>query len=161
MRTTVIPAQVTTVEDTIAGNLNLTQIVLLVASLFVNTFVYVLVPQKMTFSIPKLILMAIIFTVFILLSLRIKGRLVISWIAILSAYFLRPHIYIFTKNTLFARDIELPQPAMQKAITKARKPIKVDEEPRPQDFDYASLIRNTGLNLRFRRKGILVVKNYD
>lgn len=160
MRTTVIPAQVTTVEDTIAGNLNLTQIVLLVASLFVNTFVYALVPEQMSFSIPKLILMAIIFAVFICLSLRIKGRVVISWLVILSAYAFRSHIYIFTKNTLFARDIEVPQPVEEKNIVKVKKPRKAESSPAP-DFDYASVIRNTGLNLRFRRKGILVVKNYD
>jgi hypothetical protein len=39
MRTTVIPAQITTVEDRIAANLNLTQIILLLASLFVATFI--------------------------------------------------------------------------------------------------------------------------
>lgn len=160
MRTTVIPAQVTTVEDRIAGNLNLTQIVLLVASLFVNTLVYALVPEQMSFSVPKLILMAIIFAVFICLSLRIKGRVVISWLVILSAYAFRSHIYIFTKNTLFARDIEVPQPVEEKNIVKVKKPRKAEPSPAP-DFDYASVIRNTGLNLRFRRKGILVVKNYD
>lgn len=160
MRTTVIPAQVTTVEDTIAGNLNLTQIVLLVASLFINTFVYVLVPEQMSFSIPKLILMAIIFAVFVFLSFRIKGRVVISWLVILSAYAFRSHIYIFTKNTLFARDIEVLQPVEEKNTVKVKKLRKTAPSPTP-DFDYASITRNTGLNLRFRRKGILVVKNYD
>lgn len=161
MRTTVIPAQVTTVEDTIAGNLNFTQIVLLVSSLFVNTFVYALVPQKMAFSVSKLILIAIIFAVFILLSLRIKGRIVISWLAILATYSLRPHIYIFSKNTLFARDMVLPKPVTRKSITHVQKTTKEVEGQSVPDFDYASVIRNTGLNLRFKRKGILVVKNYD
>lgn len=161
MRTTVIPAQVTTVEDTIAGNLNFTQIILLVSSLFVNTFIYVLVPQRMMFSLVKIALMGTVFAIFILLSLRIKGRLVLSWLTILATYFLRPHIFIFSKNTLFARDVEFPKPAIQKSVAKAKKSKKEIETSESQDFDYASIVRNPNLNLRFRRKGILVVKNYD
>lgn len=161
MRTTVIPAQVTTVEDTIAGSLNFTQIVLLVSSLFINTFIYALVPQRMLFSPVKIALMAAVFAIFILLSLRIKGRLVLSWLTILITYAVRPHIFIFSKNTLFARNVEFPKPAIQKAVVTAKKAKKEIETSDSQDFDYASVVRNTNLNLRFRRKGILVVKNYD
>jgi len=161
MKTTVIPAQVTTVEDTIAGSLNFTQIILLVSSLFVNTFIYALVPQRMMFSLVKIALMAVVFASFILLSLRIKGRLVLSWLTILATYFLRPHIFIFSKNTLFTRDVEFPKPAIQKSVAKVKKSKKEIETSDSPDFDYASIMRNPNLNFRFRRKGILVVKNYD
>ncbi len=161
MRTTVIPAQITTVEDTIAGNLNFTQIVLLVISLVINTFVYVLVPPSMSFSLPKVMLIAIIFTIFIVLSLRVKGRVVIAWLTILATYTLRPHIYIFSKNTLDARKVILPETSIKESATKSKKTTKEVEKVVRQDFDYPSLIRNTSLNLRFRKKGILVVKNYD
>lgn len=161
MRTTIIPAQVTTVEDTIAGNLNFTQILLLITSLFANTFVYVLVPERMKFNLLKVGLMAIIFAVFILLSLKIKGRIVLSWLTILVTYALRPHTFIFNKNTLFARDIEMPIVVVPKTVAKARKARKVDQAIDVTDFDYESIVRNTNLNLRFRRKGILVIKNYD
>ena len=40
MRTTVIPAQITTVEDKIAGSLNLTQILILMIPVFWATIVY-------------------------------------------------------------------------------------------------------------------------
>jgi hypothetical protein len=161
MRTTVIPAQVTTVEDTIAGSLNFTQILLLVTSLFANTFVYALMPERMKFSLLKLGLMAIIFAVFILLSLKIKGRIVLSWLTILATYVLRPHTFIFSKNTLFARDIQMPIAAVSKIAVKTRKTKKIDEAVTVPDFDYESIVRNTNLNLRFGRKGILIVKNYD
>jgi hypothetical protein len=38
MRTRVIPAQITTVEDRIAGNLNLTQILLLMIPVILGTY---------------------------------------------------------------------------------------------------------------------------
>ena len=53
MRTTVIPAQITTVEDRIGANLNLTQIVLLLASLFIATFIYATFPPKLVISFFK------------------------------------------------------------------------------------------------------------
>ncbi len=161
MRTTVIPAQVTTVEDTIAGSLNFTQIVLLVSSLFINTFIYALVPQRMMFSMVKIALIGTVFAIFILLSLRIKGRLVLSWLTILATYALRAHIFIFSKNTLFSRDAEFLKPTYQKAVITAKKTEKEIQTSDSQDIDYASIVRNTNLNFRFRRKGILVVKNYD
>lgn len=46
MRSTVIPAQVTTVEDTIAGNLTITQIMLLIAPVLLSTAIYAVVPGK-------------------------------------------------------------------------------------------------------------------
>ncbi len=120
MRTTVIPAQITTVEDKIAGNFNLTQIILLLASLFVGTFIYAAFPPKLSFSLYKIILIAINLLVFFTLSLRIKGRVVFNWIFILSSYYFRPKYYVFNKNDLYLREIieEIPQKAKKKATAK-------------------------------------------
>lgn len=160
MRTTVIPAQVTTVEDTIAGNLTLTQIVLLVSSLFVNTFLYALLPKQLAFSPSKILLMLVVFCLCIALSIRIKGRLVIHWCVVLTAFLLRPHIYTFNKNTLFYRkDIVFEdQKRKIKKVTVSKKEKQITSQPR---FDYQSVLRNTAINLQFKKNRILVVKNYD
>jgi len=42
MRTTIIPAQITTIEDKIAGSLNFSQILLLMAPVLWGTLVYTL-----------------------------------------------------------------------------------------------------------------------
>jgi hypothetical protein len=39
-----------------------------------------------------------------LLALRIKGRIVAEWLIIYLRFKLRPRIYVFTKNDLFARE---------------------------------------------------------
>src|SRR3990167_3060130 len=117
MRTTVIPAQITTVEDKIAANLNLTQIVLLLASLFIATFIYATFPPKLGFSIYKIPLFIITFLTCGILALRIKGRVVLNWLFILSAYYLRPRYYVYNKNDLTARNIEfVPKPAKPKTV---------------------------------------------
>ena len=53
MKVRSIPAQITTVEDKIAGNLNLTQILLLMIPVFWLMIVYTIFPPYMEFSVYK------------------------------------------------------------------------------------------------------------
>ena len=46
MRSTVIPAQITTVEDKIAGNFNLVQILLMMAPVLIATLLYTIIPTQ-------------------------------------------------------------------------------------------------------------------
>lgn len=158
MRTTVIPAQVTTVEDTIAGNLTLTQIILFILPVLFSTAIYAVLPVRMAFTAYKIPLIILVSLTFILLALRIKGRLVLNWITLLATYSLRPHLYVFNKNTLYFRELVVPKVKQKKAvfIKKAKPAIEIPEQP---EIDYESLLRNTDVNIRFTRKGLLVVKN--
>lgn len=154
MKTTVIPAQVTTVEDTITGNFNLTQIVLLVSSLFVNTFIYSFLPKQMAFSPYKVILMIIVFVVFITLSLRIKNRIILQWLTILVSYAFRPHLYFFDKNVSFGRLI--PE---EKRIEKSKKSILTKPSKLktiPPQFDQQTVLRNKAISIHFNKNRILV-----
>lgn len=159
MRSTVIPAQVTTVEDTIAGNLTLTQIILLIMPVLLSTTVYAVMPERLVLSTYKIPLIIILFAVFVVLALRIKGRIVLSWLSVMAIYYFRPHIFVFNKNTVYTRDLVLP-PTRKPATAKAKVAVKVQED-RNDTFDYESLLRNPSINIRFTRKGLLVVKNYD
>lgn len=159
MRTTVIPAQITTVEDRIAANLNLTQIVLLLASLFIATFIYATFPPKLGFSIYKIPLFIVTFLTCGILALRIKGRVVLSWLFILSAYYLRPKYYVYNKNDLTTRNIGfVTSPARQK--TMHAKAIK-EKDTKSKRLSIAELIRieailanpKTSFSFRFNRKG--------
>lgn len=109
MRTTVIPAQITTVEDKIAGSLNLTQIMILMVPVFWGTIVYAIFPAPMQLAIYKLFLVLIVFIFCLILSLRIKGKVVLNWLAVLFKYNLRPRYYLFNKNDAYLRDICLPK----------------------------------------------------
>lgn len=160
MRTTVIPAQVTTVEDTIAGNLTLTQILLLLAPVLISTAIYTVLPEKLAFCLYKIALMALVSSLFIILAVRVKGKLILNWLFILTAYVFRPHLYLYNKNTLFSRE-EIVQPTTVKEPAKATA-APVDQQvdtPSPIGFDYASLVRDMDVNIRVTKKGLLVVKN--
>jgi hypothetical protein len=104
MRTTIVPAQITTVEDKIAGNLTLTQILLLLAPIFLACILYIVLPPKLNFAVYKLLLIVASTVIFSILAIRIKGYLVLYWIVILLRYNSRPRYYLFNKNELYLRE---------------------------------------------------------
>lgn len=166
MRTTSIPAQITTVEDKIAGNLNLAQIVLLLTPVFLSTVIYAVLPIRLHFTSYKVILMALTTVVFLFLSLRIKERVVLNWIIILASYWLRPHLYLFNKNDVYLRDLVLD---LKPKVTAKRKRInhaKSKSEVTNLSEDIQKLgikigVNKPRLNFRFNRKGALVVQAYE
>lgn len=108
MRNTVIPAQITTVEDKIAGNLNLTQILLLMAPVLITTLLYSLVSPAMKLTLFKMILIGLSSLVCGILAIRVKGRVVLNWLAVFIKYKLRPSFFVFNKNDCYLREIETP-----------------------------------------------------
>lgn len=163
MRTTAIPAQITTVEDKIAGNLNLTQIMLLLAPVFLSTFIYAVLPERLHFTPYKIALIATSFITFVFLSLRIKERVVLNWLIVLVSYWARPHLYLFNKNDLYLRDAYLPDTKDKIKIKVHKKAIK-KEQSNSQDYEKLGIqisVKNPRLNFRFNRKGALVVQAYE
>ena len=157
MRTNIIPAQITTVEDKIAGNLSLTQIVLLLTPLFLSVFIYVVLPVKLEFTKFKIILIIFIFTLFLTLSLRIKDRIIISWLTLLISYKIRPRIYVFDKNDVYLRNSALINQNTISNIPAGKhlKQLKVNNIPEVNLFRLDRLLNNskTTISFRFRKKG--------
>ncbi len=124
MRTTVIPAQITTVEDKIAGNLNLTQILILMVPVFWTTIVYTLFAPTMHLAWYKIPLVLVVLFLCLILSLRVKGKVLVEWIAVLLHYFLRPKYYLYNKNDVYLRDLDLPRVEKKPVKRFALKPAK-------------------------------------
>lgn len=123
MKTTIVPAQVTSVEDKIAGNLNFTQVLLLTTPVFLSGAVFALLPPFMSLRSYKLALCVLMASVCIVLSIRIKGRIILAWIAIIGRYNLRPRYYIFNKNDLYLRPIFKSTPTnIKRAKVQEPKP---------------------------------------
>ena len=163
MRTQVIPAQITTVEDRIAGNFSLTQILILLTPVFLATIVFVLLSPTMVLTWFKAAIIIASGVISTALAIRIKGKLVIHWIVILVKYNIRPKYYVFNKNDVSYRDLFLPNNKIKKitntqktpCIPKNRKPaITVSNLIRLED-----LINNKNFNVRFKtgKKGGLDV----
>ncbi len=134
MKTTVVPAQVTTVEDKIAGNFTFPQIVILIIALLVGTAIYILIPPKTNFTVGKLILILMQLAFFGGLAIRYKDKIIADWLVIILRYNSRPKRYIFTKNdSTFRKKL----PKLKKSI-KTRKSEEILNKEIKKDITYHS-----------------------
>ncbi len=118
MRSTIVPAQVTTVEDKVTGRLGLTQLVLLTAPVFGGGLLYVILPPFYEYAIYKVVILTALTAICGLLAIRFKGKLLLSWLIVMTRYNNRPRFYVFNKNELHQR----PQPY------KTSQPLKKKTE---------------------------------
>jgi hypothetical protein len=126
MKQTVVPAQVTTVEDKIAGNISFKQLLLLVTPVFIGGAMYVFIPPFMGYASYKVVIWVLLAVVCLSLAIRIKGRLVIEWIIVRGRYNLRPARYVFNKNSLLHR-IRIEVSPQEEVIEKVAKKAVVTE----------------------------------
>ncbi len=136
MRTTVVPAQITSVEDRIAANLSFKQLLLLIAPVFIGAGLFTFLPPFASFRFYKLAIALAFAAVCIVLAVRVKGRLIIEWIGVLSRYNLRPRIYVFNKNDKHLRHIPKEEPVEPVVVEKKTKFIP---EPR-HSFEVAKVL---------------------
>jgi hypothetical protein len=161
MRVTTIPAQVTTVEDHITGNLNLMQLILLCIPVFTGGLLFAVVPPVMHLAAYKLPLILVITTLCGVSAIRIKGKIILFWITILLHYWLRPRYYIFDKHSTHGRKqySAIPEVAEEETVVtskRAHKPLSLSLEDMTR---VQELLENPAANVAFKtRKGGLYVR---
>ena len=121
MRTTIIPAQITTVEDKIAGSLSMSQIFLMISPVLWATLVYTVFFPQMKLSAYKMPLILIASLICLILAVRIKEKIVLEWISVIFRYKRRPKYYVFNKNSLVERQINLPKDLSSEIVAKKTK----------------------------------------
>lgn len=124
MKATIVPAQVTTVEDRVAGNLGFSQLILFAVPVFGGSLLYAILPPVMEASMFKLVFISIMAVVCVILAIRIKGMIVLLWLITLLKYSLRPRRYLFNKNSTSFRDDYPEPPAETKASVTNTKEYK-------------------------------------
>lgn len=165
MKTIIIPAQITTVEDKIAGSLSFTQVVLLMLPVFWGATVYIMLPVPLHMNWYKDILIGVVLVSSLILAIRIKEKIIFEWVKILLRFNLRPKYYIFNKNDAYLRRMDLLQfKEVKKIIDKpASLPNTIEAKQSslnlPDFVRFDSLINNKKINLSFRpqKKGGLNV----
>lgn len=105
MRTTIVPSQITTVEDRIAGRLGLSQLLLLICPIFGGSAVFVILPPFFSYAAYKIVLIVGVASLSALLAIRIKGKILLFWAITLCRYSQRPRYYLFNKNSSHTREI--------------------------------------------------------
>jgi hypothetical protein len=141
MRSQPIPAQITTVEDKIAGNLNLTQIMLLMVPVFFTTAAYAIFPPKMQLAMYKLPLVFLVLIICLILSMRIKGKVVLNWLVILLRYNIRPSYYMFNKNDVYLRTLDMPVFEKKQRRLFKKAPAKQEKKAQVPTFALHDLVK--------------------
>lgn len=164
MKRSTVPAQITTVEDTIIGNLTALQLVLLIFPICFGFISFAVLPPNFHFVLYKLVVMLVLLLIGAILQMRIKDKLLLIWIVTVIRYNVRPRYYIYNKNDAYGRDMmretrapkqqqteTLPAPAATKHL-----PIAI-----PDAVKLEEIMSDPRAKLRFKagKKGLHVVIN--
>lgn len=163
MRSTVVPAQVTTIEDRIMGSLGFSQLALLVIPVFIAAALFVILPPNMHSSAYKYVIMTVIAVLMGTLAIRIKGKIILLWLVTILRYNLRPKYYLFSKKTADLRD---DLPSHGEAEEDRTKPVAKPDTaklPRLALHDAVRVLetiqrQNSNLRFEMTKKGGLRVR---
>ncbi|MCG3206325.1 MAG: hypothetical protein KCHDKBKB_03060 [Elusimicrobia bacterium] len=129
MRTTIIPAQITTVEDKIAGSLNMTQILILMFPVLWTALIYILFAPVMKLAPYKLGLIGAVIAICLILIIRIKDKIVADWLGVVLRYQFRPKYWLYNKNDITNRIIDIPDiPDIAVIKRKTTKKVSIDQK---------------------------------
>lgn len=160
---TVVPAQVTTVEDRIIGNLGFSQILLLIVPVFASAGIFALLPPFIGSAIYKYVIMGIVAMIFCILAIRIKGKILAFWLVTILRYNLRPKYYLFNKNVTALREnypARKEQQEPEKITTKTTKKVTRYQLDIPATAKALATLENPAARVRFEtgKKGNLHVR---
>lgn len=163
MKVTVVPAQVTTVEDRIIGNLGFSQMLLLIVPVFAGAALFAVLPPAMGSSVYKYVIMGVLALICCVLAIRVKGKIVAFWLVTILRYNLRAKFYLFNKNTTALREQYKTKPTETEEnnqATKAKKTIAVPKLELRETVKVYATIDNPDAKLRFEttKKGGLHVR---
>lgn len=163
MKATIVPAEVTSVEDKITANLSMSQLILFAMPMFIGALMYWILPPSMDFSPYKLVVIGLIAAISFTFAIRINGKIVLLWLVTITRYNRRPKFYLFDKRSVYAREDypEVKQEMRQKVTTT--KQIGLGTLPKlsikESDFVFSTLndpIKR--LNFETNKKGELNVR---
>lgn len=151
MKTAIVPAQVTTIEDRIAGNFTIAQFLIFMLGLGVATLLYLVMAPKYQFNPSKTVAIVTALVLVLPLAIRVQGKIVADWLIILTRFTSRPHRYIFTKNDPAARSVPVAEPKAKTVSPKIVVTTKTATEKLtvPDEATAAKLLKNPGLAVRF------------
>jgi hypothetical protein len=162
MKSTIIPAQITTVEDKIAGNLGVSQLLLLTAPIFGGSALFVIFPPFFGYAVYKVVLIVCLMVVCSVLAIRFKGMILLHWAIILAGYVHRPKYYVFDKGDDYLREAPTQEALVDAPVTDESVVLRRNPLPR---LDPADLVRlrdfmtdpEAQLQFKTNRKGELKV----
>jgi hypothetical protein len=126
---------------------------------FSSAITYAVLLPQFDFSVYKLIFIGVITIFAITLAIRVKEKILLDWLLLITKYNLRPKLYLFNKNDSMFRKVEVPLQASKVPLPKAKEsqekiaitPI-ITENLKPFiELEYA--LATQSLSFKVREKG--------
>jgi hypothetical protein len=159
MKQTVVPAQITTIEDRISGRLSFQQLMLLAAAIFLDFAIYAALPRAMHLNMYKLALLLVITLTTGLSAVRIKGKILLNWAITIARYNARPRRFVFNKNDGYMRYelLELEEPNEPAEDTASRPTRKIKQSLSDHDrLKLDNLLARSAVRYSIRKGGLRV-----
>lgn len=102
MKSSVLPAEITSVEDKITANLSLKQLILMVVPVVLSGFIFFVAPPINKMSLYKFLISFLLFLIFLTLAIRLNNKIILEWLIITGKFYIRPKIYVFSKDIEYA-----------------------------------------------------------
>ena len=159
MRNTLVPAQITTVEDKITANLNLKQILIIICLIFIDLFIFGIFPPFFKLYLYKDIILFILDSNLLLLAIRIKGILMIDYLILVIKYYIRPGYYFFSTKANQKKDNSNDNKKYSNSIKErqlSRKKLDLKKDIN-NTIDLTSKI--DGMNFKVKRGALYAIKD--
>ncbi len=143
MRSTIVPAQITSVEDKITSFLNLKQIVILIINLVLIMIQFLVIPPFVKFSLLKVLFSLILSVLIIPLTFKFQEIILLDHLILIVSYKLRPKIYVLIKDDDFLID---------------REPIKFSSISQNVIAGNSQLFKNLNFSYSYGKKGEVYVQ---
>jgi len=163
MRISIVPAQITTVEDKIAGNVSVTQAMLLGVPILFGFIIALVFPPSGQFVAYKIAIVLGLFIICGSLAIRIKDRIVAQWLKLFVIYSARPLRYVYDKNSTYLRETEMADVVIEETIVvqQVKKPIVTTSAISPKEFvrlEQFATDERAGMKFEIGKKGELNVR---
>lgn len=152
MKRSIVPAQITTVEDRVLGNLTPYQAGLISLPLIFGVLFYATLPPHFHLKLYKIALIAGLELVGAILSIRVNDQMLIFWLMTRLRYNLRPRYYVYDKNDTYLRNISEFVPVIaEKKVPKEKSVLaKLQEVAVPDAVRIEEIMADERVNLRFK-----------
>jgi len=154
MRQTIVPAQITTVEDRIFGNISFQQLGLLLAPVLCGILIFALLPPVVHFTPYKLLIILVLAIIFWTAAIRFYDKLLIYWVVLIYQYKNRPQIFCSRcERRHLRRSVRTERTKPVEAITPKveKKTIAVPEVALHDAIRIRELMNDPRASLRFMK----------
>ncbi len=152
MKRSIVPAQITTVEDRVLGNLTPYQAGLISLPLIFGVLFYVTLPPHFHLKLYKLCIIVGLELIGAILSIRVHDQMLLFWLVMRLRYNLRPRYYVFDKNDTYLRNI----PTCASVVTEKKPPTATVPTLTQQAVSVTEVVRieaimaDERVNVRFK-----------